>query len=145
MLSSGTVQYRVRESIKSLHGIEHMSHIRTVAVAPMVAHDAAGRYTAAVAVAAAAVASLAAAAAVRGGPLPSTLSTAAASFSAQGAHAPRWQLVWSDEFDGTMLNASSWSVYNNQTHGPKELQLCEYTLATDARLHWLPPTSLGPI
>eukprot|EP00039_Didymoeca_costata_P014150 m.225519 g.225519 ORF g.225519 m.225519 type:complete len:264 (-) comp15957_c4_seq15:1095-1886(-) len=34
-----------------------------------------------------------------------------------------WKLTWSDEFDGGVINTSNWQVYDNQTHGPKELEL----------------------
>lgn len=42
---------------------------------------------------------------------------------AGSAHAQNWQLVWSDEFDGTTLNTSNWGPVNAGTgFGNKELQ-----------------------
>lgn len=42
---------------------------------------------------------------------------------AGSAYAQNWQLVWSDEFDGTTLNTDNWSAVNAGTgFGNKELQ-----------------------
>lgn len=36
---------------------------------------------------------------------------------------PGWRLTWHDEFDGDSIDTTKWTVYDNRTHGPKELQL----------------------
>ena len=41
-----------------------------------------------------------------------------------------WELLWSDTFDGPTLNASSWSVRDNFTHGSSEWEL--YTASSVA-------------
>jgi hypothetical protein len=54
-------------------------------------------------------------------PLAATLALAAAAAvlprGAAAAPSGNWSLVWSDEFDGPVVNASNWNVYNNTVEG----------------------------
>lgn len=53
-----------------------------------------------------------------------TLATAVGDQPAAHRTAPRddWELVWSDEFNGTALNTSNWSAYNNSAYGDGNLE-----------------------
>mmetsp|Transcript_32813 Transcript_32813/g.75923 ORF Transcript_32813/g.75923 Transcript_32813/m.75923 type:complete len:323 (-) Transcript_32813:206-1174(-) len=62
---------------------------------------------------------------MRGGTLASSGLVLACTFGLKhNAHAePAYRMVFSDEFDGTTLNTSTWTAADNFTHGNTELQL----------------------
>lgn len=81
-----------------------------------------------------------------------------ADIAAQAAPATPHKLVWSDEFDGTALNATNWNVRNNESHccqlGKQELELymADEVSVADGFLHlrtrhrsMVGPTSKGTV
>ena len=71
--------------------------------------------------------------------------------SSAAEHDKSWTLVWSDDFDGTTVNATNWNVRNNTLHGATELQVYldadvtvsggHMVIRTRSNAHWCVPAS----
>ena len=69
--------------------------------------------------------------------LSAALAAAAAAGAGRRAGSGSWRLVFEDDFDGPVVNASSWNVYANVSEGSNQIELYTadnvYTTSVDGR------------